>query len=447
MILRRLFYFICASFIFFTLPVQADAPILESQVPSLAPMLNKVMPSVVNLQVIYPVQPVAGRRQDTPVIIPEQKTMVGSGVIIDSKKGYIITNNHVVTGAQEVIVTLTDGRTFRAKPVGGDPESDIAVIQIEATNLQAIELGDSEILQVGDFVVAIGNPFGLEHSVTSGIISGLGRTNLGIDNYENFIQTDASINPGNSGGALVDLRGKLIGINAAILSPSASSGNIGIGLAIPINMAHSIMLQLIQFGEVQRGLLGILAQSLTPELATALKRPNTNGAVISYVANDSLAQQVGLRVGDIVIKIDNKDVKDLTQMRNTIALIPISNKVSMTVIRNQEQKTFNFTMNAPETITTQWEQISSLLQGMELGRFDQDLPGHGHVQGLQVFAIAPDSPAARAQLLQGDIIVNVNQQPITDTLSLKQAVEQSEANKPLLLRVLRGKGAFFTVLR
>ncbi|MFI4954893.1 MAG: PDZ domain-containing protein, partial [Gammaproteobacteria bacterium] len=276
---------------------------------------------------------------------------------------------------------------------------------------------------------------------------GLGRTNLGIDSYENFIQTDASINPGNSGGALVDTQGHLIGINTAILSPHASPGNIGIGLAIPINMAHSIMLQLIKFGKVQRGLLGVIAQPVSPEIAPLFGSNTTKGALISYVAPDSLAEKVGLRPGDIVLAVNNKKIEDSAQLRNMLGLVPIDTEVSMSLIRNKKEQNINFNMASPQTIITQWEQISPLLAGVEFGRIDQDLPAHGHVNGLQVFSITPDSSSAQAQLVPGDIIVSVNQQPVSDLSSLKKAVEKTPDSKVLLLQVLRSNGAFFTVLK
>lgn len=429
----------------FTANVYSSSALLPKT--SLAPMLKEVMPSVVNLKVIYPPQPVASDERDNPVRIPEQRTMVASGVILDAKEGYIITNNHVVAGAKEVIVTLDDGRTFNAKAVGGDPESDVAVIQIKADHLKAMQMGDSDQLEVGDYVVAIGNPFGLEHSVTSGIVSGLGRANLGIDHYENFIQTDASINPGNSGGALVNTQGQLVGINTAILSPNQTPGNIGIGLAIPINMAHSIMLQLVKFGEVRRGLLGVVAQPMSPELATLFGRSNTNGALVSYVAPNSLAEQTGLREGDIIISINGKNVEDSTQLRNILGLIPIESPFSMVVIRNGKPETINFVMTSPKDLPTQWQQASLLFSGIELGKIDQDLPVHGTVEGLQIFSMSPDSPAARAQLRPGDVIVSVNQYPVTDLSSLKQAVKLGKTQDIVLIHVLRSKGAFFTVLQ
>lgn len=415
--------------------------------PTLAPMLKQVMPSVVNLKVEYPPHPVGTYKEENTPHAPESTSSVASGVIVDAKNGYIITNNHVITGAEEVIVTLDDGRTFTAKPVGGDPASDIAVIQIKGQNLQAIELGDSDTLAVGDFVVAIGNPFGLEHSVTSGIVSGLGRTNLGIDTYENFIQTDASINPGNSGGALVNTQGQLVGINTAILSAHETPGNIGIGLAIPINMAHSIMLQLIKFGKVQRGVLGIIAQPLSPEIADFFQLTDKKGALVSYVAPDSLAQQVGLRPGDIVLSVNNKKIDDSAQMRNILGLVPIDTSVSITLFRNKKEQTLEFTMLSPQAITTRWEQASPLLEGLELGRIDQDLPAHGHVMGLQVFSITPDSPAAQAQLAPGDIIERINQQPVYDFATLKDALSKKTHTNGVLLHVIRGHGAFFTILK
>lgn len=414
---------------------------------SLAPMLKKVMPSVVNLRVVYPSEPIAMHQEDIPVIKREKKESVASGVIVDSKNGYIITNNHVIDKAEEIIVTLNDGQTFKAKLVGTDPESDVAVIQITAPNLQAITLGDSDQLEVGDFVVAIGNPFGLEHTVTSGIISALGRTNLGIEGYENFIQTDASINPGNSGGALVDTQGRLIGINTAILGPSETPANIGIGLAIPINMAHSIMLQLVEFGEVRRGLLGIIAQPITSEMAQYFDLSSMHGALIGYVAPDSLAEQVGLQAGDIVLSINKKTMDDSLQMRNIIGLIPVDEKVNMVILRDKSQQTLNFTMLSPEKLTTQWEKISPLFAGAEMGRFNMDLPSHGFVQGLEIYNLIPGSHLASAQLVPGDIIISVDQQPVNDAKSLAKAVKKSDPKKPLLLHVIRGRGALFALLR
>lgn len=434
-------------FLMFSVVIPAHSHSTLPNKASLAPMIKEVLPSVVNLRIIYAPKPTAKHQNDEPVIVQEKRESVASGVIIDAENGYILTNNHVISGAKEVIVTLNDRQTFKAKPVGGDPESDVAVIQINAPNLKAITLGDSDQLEVGDFVVAIGNPFGLEQSVTSGIISALGRANLGLEGYENFIQTDASINPGNSGGALVDTQGHLIGINTAILAPGETPANIGIGLAIPINMAHSIMLQLIEFGEVRRGLLGVIAQPLTADMAKAFNLNTTEGALIGYVGLDTLAEQVGLREGDIVIAVNNKKVEDSLQLRNMLGLIAIDEKLSMTIIRNERQQNLEFTMLSPDKLPTQWEKVSPLFAGIQMGPFNQDLPGHGMVNGLQIYELTPDSPAASAQLIPGDVIVSVNQQPVTDVITLKQIVEKNPADKPLLLHVVRGRGALFALLR
>jgi Do/DeqQ family serine protease len=436
--------FTISGFMLFNNVAFSTAAILAQ--PSLAPMLKEVMPSVVNLKVEYPPQPLNNQKEEHSDTTTEQRSSVASGVIIDAENGYIITNNHVVSGAEVVIVNLDDGRTFHATPVGGDPASDIAVIQIKADNLRAIDLGDSDTLEVGDFAVAIGNPYGLEHSVTSGIISALGRTNLGIDSYENFIQTDASINPGNSGGALVNTQGQLIGINSAILGPNPTFGNIGIGLAIPVNMAHSIMLQLVKYGKVQRGLLGIIAQPITAELAPLFGRSNNEGALISYVAPDSLAEKIGLRPGDIILTVNNKKIEDSAQLRNTLGLIAIDSEISMTLVRNQKEQALNFTMTSPDNLASQWEQASPLLAGIELGRINEDIPTHGHVAGLQVYSVTPDSHAAQAQLQPGDIIVSVNHLPVSDLATLKTAIQNSKDQKTMLMHVLRGNGAFFTVL-
>lgn len=308
--------------------------------PSLAPMLENVTPAVVNIAtrgrvvVNNPLlnDPFFNQFFNAPRQQRERNTKgLGSGVIVDSKRGIILTNNHVVDKMTDISVTLDDGRQFEAEVVGTDPETDVAVIKIEADNLTQLSIADSESLRVGDFVVAIGNPFGLGQTVTSGIISALGRSGLGIESYENFIQTDASINPGNSGGALVNLRGELIGINTAILGPAG--GNIGIGFAIPINMGRHIMDQLVNNGEVQRGRLGVLAQDLTPELAQAFQLRETRGAVISSVEPGSSAERAGLKAGDVVVEINNRTIISSADLRNTIGLMAVGSSLNLVVIR------------------------------------------------------------------------------------------------------------------
>jgi Do/DeqQ family serine protease len=261
----------------------------------------------------------------------------GSGVIVDARAGYVITNNHVIENADEIVVTLKDKRQLDAKLVGTDPDTDIAVLQIEVRNLIGVPLGNSDRLEVGDFVVAIGNPFGLGQTVTSGIVSALGRSGLGIESYENFIQTDASINPGNSGGALIDLRGELIGINTAIVGPSG--GNVGIGFAVPINMAKAVMEQLIAHGEVQRGRVGLQVQDLTPDIAEALRLTANGGAVVGRVEAGSPARRAGLQAGDVIIAIDGVPVENSADLRNRVGLTPIGEAIRLTIVRSGAERT------------------------------------------------------------------------------------------------------------
>jgi Do/DeqQ family serine protease len=309
-------------------------------VPSLAPMLNNVTPGVVNIAVK------SRERVQNPLLqdpffrrffnIPQgqgyqelETQATGSGVIVDAAQGYVLTNAHVVANETSITITTKDNRRLAAKLVGRDPDTDVAVLKLTADKLTAVPLGDSDKLQVGDFVVAIGNPFGIGQTVTSGIVSALGRSGLHPEGYEDFIQTDASINPGNSGGALVDLRGDLVGINSMILSPGG--GNIGIGFAVPINMAHRVMDQLIHYGEVKRGRIGVAFQDLTPDLAQAMNTTRTNGAVIARVEPGSPADRAGIKTGDLVVAANGVPVRSATQLRNAIGLTRSGDEVSLTI--------------------------------------------------------------------------------------------------------------------
>ncbi|HEV2336103.1 MAG TPA: trypsin-like peptidase domain-containing protein, partial [Stellaceae bacterium] len=269
--------------------------------------------------------------------IERETEAVGSGVIVDAAQGYVLTNNHVVENATDIEVTTKDNRRLTAKLIGRDTETDIAVLRVPAGNLTAVPMGDSDRLQVGDFVLAIGNPFGLGQTVTSGIVSALGRSGLGIEGYEDFIQTDASINPGNSGGPLVDLEGECVGINTAILAPGG--GNIGIGFAVPINMARRVMEQLVRFGEVKRGRIGVAIQDLTPDLAQAMNTVHTTGAVIARVDPSSPAERAGLHTGDLVVAVNGVTVNSGTQLRNMIGLTRIGSEVELTVDRRGAEQT------------------------------------------------------------------------------------------------------------
>jgi Do/DeqQ family serine protease len=343
----------------------AAAPIPEftgGTVPSLAPMLSTVTTGVVNIAV-------KGRvREQNPLLqdpffrrffnLPkgqdyqERETQAtGSGVIVDAAQGYVLTNAHVVENETSIVVTTKDNRKLPAKLVGRDPETDVAVLKIEPGHLTAVPLGDSDKLQVGDFVVAIGNPFGLGQTVTSGIVSALGRSGLGIEGYEDFIQTDASINPGNSGGALVDLRGNLVGINTAILAPGG--GNIGIGFAVPINMARRVMDQLEHYGEIKRGRVGVAIQDLTPDLAQAMNTSRTLGAVIAKVEPGSAADRAGLKSGDLIVAANGVAIRDASQLRNTIGLSRIGDEVKLAVDRGGSERSIDVRVEAAPAVAKQ----------------------------------------------------------------------------------------------
>ncbi|HKS89605.1 MAG TPA: Do family serine endopeptidase [Stellaceae bacterium] len=334
-------------------PALAAAPIPEvggAAVPTLAPMLARITPGVVNIAVRGRVReqnpllqdPFFRRFFDLPQNQkPEERETqaTGSGVIVDAARGYILTNGHVVENATRIEVTTKDNRRFTAKLVGRDADTDVAVLQITPDKLTAVPMGDSDRLQVGDFVLAIGNPFGLGQTVTSGIVSALGRSGLGIEGYEDFIQTDASINPGNSGGPLVDLKGECVGINTAILAPGG--GNIGIGFAVPINMARRVMEQLVRYGEVKRGRIGVAIQDLTPDLAQTMKTAHTEGAVIARVDPGSPAEKAGLQRGDLVVAVNGTPVHSGTQLRNTIGLTRIGSDVDLMIDRRGSQYSVN----------------------------------------------------------------------------------------------------------
>jgi Do/DeqQ family serine protease len=291
-------------------------------------VVKAVTPSVVNIAT-------TGRKT-------RRSQGVGSGVIVDARSGYVLTNQHVIAHADTIVVTLKDGRKFDATLVGSDPDTDIALLKIEARNLTAVPVGDPDRLEVGDFVLAIGNPFGLGQTVTYGIVSALGRSGLGIESYENFIQTDASINPGNSGGALVNLRGELVGINTAIFTPGG--GNIGIGFAVPIDMAQSVMKQLVANGRVQRGRLGVQVQDLTPELIESLGIAAKQGAVVDFVDVLSPAQKAGILPGDVILSVDGAPVRGAADLRNRVGLTPVGQKIQLTLLRNNAATTLDVTI-------------------------------------------------------------------------------------------------------
>jgi Do/DeqQ family serine protease len=418
---------------------------------SIAPMLKTVMPAVVNikaevkvtdLKMLQELQKERGQQGNPHNEGEDTFVTVASGVIVDADKGYIITNAHVVMDAETIVITLNDRHHYTAKLIGMDKPSDIALLQIKGKNLTAMQLGNSNDLKVGDFVAAIGNPFGLNQTVTSGIISGLGRTTLGIEHYENFIQTDASINPGNSGGALIDIKGRLIGINTAILAPDR--GSIGIGFAIPANMVKSVMRQLIEYGDVKRGVLGIGAQDITPELASAFKLTSPYGAAVTQVLPHSSAQLGGLQVGDVIVSVDGTAIKSASDVVNTVGFLRVDSKVNMMLLRNGKAITANVTITDAKKRTDLVEKQDPFLYGVGLKNFNLHSPLHGKVQGVLVVSVERDTMAWRTDLQKGDVIVSVNQQKVTNTDELKAQVAKAEHE--VLLNVLRGPGAVFLIM-
>ncbi|MCC6301371.1 MAG: DegQ family serine endoprotease [Gammaproteobacteria bacterium] len=447
---------LCAGALF-PLAASASLPVADSQgreLPSLAPMLERVMPAVVNISTLSRV-PV----QNNPLLsdpffrrffnIPDrpqerQAQSLGSGVIIDAKQGYVLTNNHVVDKATEIRVTLMDGRQLTARLIGADPEADVAVIQIPAEGLTALTLADSSRLRVGDFVVAIGNPFGLGQTVTSGIVSALGRSGLGIEGFEDFIQTDASINPGNSGGALVDLSGELVGVNTAIIAPGG--GNVGIGFAIPANMVAQIMSQLVEYGEVRRGQLGIAAQDLTPELAQAFGVHDLNqGVVVVQVGDGTPAARAGIKSGDIIVSINGRGIRTRSELRTAIGLLRIGERIKVEILRDGKRRTLTAEITAPVQEQVAGEALNPRLAGALFGDLDESSPMYGRVEGVVVADIKANSAAQLSGLRPGDIVVAVNRRPVASIAELRQAVDPG-VNR-LLLNVQRGELALFIALQ
>ncbi|QWF70335.1 DegQ family serine endoprotease [Methylomonas paludis] len=427
-----------------TLPLQADG----TPLPSLAPMLETSTPAVVNISTSTNVRMQENPLMNDPVFrrffnVPnnqrqQQKNSLGSGVIINKDEGYVLTNNHVIDKADKITVTLSDGRQLNAKLLGTDPEADVAVIQIPADNLTALKVADSSQLKVGDFVVAIGNPFGLGQTVTSGIVSALGRSGLGIEGYEDFIQTDASINPGNSGGALVNLRGEFVGMNTAILAPSG--GNVGIGFAIPSNMALRLMESLVQHGEVRRGLLGITTQDLTPELIKAFALKSQHGAVVSRVESGSPAEKAGLEPGDIIQAINGEEIKSgSSQIRTAIGMLQIGDTATLDILRGEEHKSLQATIGKPKRPEVAGEKIHPTLSGAVLAPTTKD-----QVEGVLIEKIEPKSNAWQTGLRPGDIVVSANRYRVRNLDEFKQV---ANPRSPLLVNLQRGGEGFFVVLK
>ncbi len=445
-------HFIRAIFLSLTLFISTNTFAAIALDSSIAPMLQSIMPAIVNVKAQIKVtnynvlRELQKRRSEQGDNSNQAQSgivvSVASGVVIDAKNGYILTNAHVINDAQTITVTLSDGRHFTAKVLGVDKPSDIALLQIKAKNLTAVPVGNSNNVKVGDFVAAIGNPFGLNQTVTSGIVSAIGRTTLGIENYENFIQTDAPINPGNSGGALISMQGQLIGINTAILAPN--QGSIGIGFAIPANMAISVMNQLVRYGDVKRGVLGIGAQDVTPDLAEAFNLEVTKGAAITQVLADSPAAQSGMQVGDIITAVNGLPIKSASDVVNTVGFLRVDSKITVDLLRQNKSLTVSAVLSDPKKREIAIANIDPFLYGVGLKNFDQYSPIHGTVDGVLVVSVQENTSAWNADLRPGDVITSVNQEKIKNIDQLK-AISSKATNK-LLVNVLRGAGSIFLVL-
>jgi len=427
----------------------------NGEMPTLAPMLDQSKPAVVNIATLSHVRVRNNPLMDDPFFrrffnIPQQqqprhrtKQSLGSGVIFDAKKGLVLTNSHVIQRADQITVSLTDGRSFQAELVGSDPATDVALIKIPAEELTALILANSDQLRVGDFVVAIGNPFGLGQTVTSGIVSALGRSGLGIEGYENFIQTDASINPGNSGGALVNLRGELVGINTAIFSPGQRAGNIGIGFAIPSNMVKQISDQLIEYGEVKRAYLGVQMQDITDELASAFNIPPGQGAVITSIQKGSAADEAGLQIGDVITRVDGQKLRSADSLRNTVGLLMVGQTIKIDILRNGQDKTLKATVKEIKK-QTQQATVHPKLSGASFGDIEPGSPYYGKINGVVVYEVKRGSPAWNAGLKTNDIITSVNKGKVTSLEDFKKRVRN---NGTLLFNLTRNRRAMFLILR
>jgi serine protease DegQ len=421
--------------------------------PTLAPILERVTPAVVNISVASSApmrqnplfrDPYFRRFFDLPDMPPARPRLsAGSGVIVDAERGYVLTNHHVVADGDEIVVTLKDRRQLEAELVGSDPDTDIAVLRIEADGLTALQMGDSDALRVGDYVLAIGNPFGLGQTVTSGIVSALGRTGINAEGYEDFIQTDAAINPGNSGGALVTLDGRLVGINTAIVSPAG--GNVGIGFAVPANMARAVMEQLIAHGEMRRGLLGVSIQDLTPDLAEALGVAAAGGAIVTQVEPGSGAEAAGMLAGDVVIAVDGRPVLDAGDLRNAVGLRRVGDRVAITLLREGARLELVARLGSAELETALDDPRDGPLAGARLRDLRPGDPYWGEASGVLVEDVASGSPAARHGLRPGDLLVAVNRSPVKDVADLRRAL--SQAKTPVALTVQRGRGRMLLVMR
>ena len=436
----------------------AHAHLAADEVPSLAPLVKESAPAVVIIATQGKLQQPQQQPQEPhpffdhpffekffgerPSPQPRRPRAMGSGVIVDAENGYLLTNHHVIDKAEQITVTLSDRREFEAEVMGADPETDVALLKIEAESLTALPLADSDELQIGDYVVAIGNPFGLGQTITAGIVSAVGRSGLRLESYEDFIQTDAAINVGNSGGALINLKGELVGINTAIFS--GGRGNIGIGFAIPINMAQRIMDQLLTHGEIQRGRIGVQIQDLTPDLAEALGTSHERGAVVAQVIPGTPAEAAGIQRGDVIAEMNGEPVGGSSDLRNMVGLLRVGDAVRLTIERDGEPMTIELAVGESGEIALGAGSQIPQLQGVVLGPLTPSSPLHGEVEGVLVIEVEVDTPAWEAGLREGDVIVEVNRRKVEDTGEILEALEGSLP--PLLLNIRRGDGARFILI-
>ena len=429
-------------------------PTNGGELPSLAPMLERVVPSVVSISVKGRTNAESDPLLSDPFLrkfsgLPEQPSpaqrlfqAAGSGVIVDAKNGYLLTNSHLLENADQINVTLLDRRMFPAKVIGMDQPTDVAVIQIQADGLTSLPLGDSSELRVGDYVAAVGNPFGLSQTVTMGIVSALGRSGLGSDGLENFIQTDASINPGNSGGALVNLRGELVGINSAIFGPAG--GNVGIGFAIPANMAKQAMGELIAHGAIRRGELGILIQDLTPLLAQALKLKIPAGALVSQVVSGSPASNAGVLPGDVVVAVDARPINSQADLRSAIGVLQVGEKAKLSIVRKNKAMELTVQLSEANTVSMALVKGEGLLAGVVLTDISPDSAAYGQTDGAEILAVDPESDAAQAGLIAGDFVVSVDQQSVHSAMQVAQLANGFD--RLLLLGIFHAGGIQFVVI-
>jgi serine protease Do len=449
-------------------PTPAPINVPEGFAAGFAPAVRAALPAVVNVSSSKIVRPprnapspffndpffqqfFGGPFGSAPQAAPRREQSLGSGVIVRSD-GYILTNNHVVAGASEVKVALSDKREFRAKVVGTDPKTDIAVLKIDASGLPTLPMGDSSRLEVGNFVLAIGDPFGIGETVTMGIVSATGRGNLDIEDYEDFIQTDAAINPGNSGGALIDSRGRLVGINTAILT-GGGGGNQGIGFAIPIDMARHVMEQILAHGKVVRGYLGVVIQEVTPAIAKSFGLPSPNGTLVSDVTKGGPADRAGIEKGDVITAIDGKPVTDVNELRLQISQAAPQTRVRLQVVRDGRARQITVTLGelpSKSAAASPGGPSGGILEGLQVQNLTpqiaEDLGVSPDTRGVLVTQTAPGSAAADAGLRRGDIIQEVNRKPVSDVGEFERAASQATGSVLLLVN-RRGTTIYVVVER